>query len=194
VLRECRTSLVIVDEYHFLLRTALRTGQRTRAVVEADNFIKGLQDAIPATMILLGIDLDHLGSQTEGRFKSIRYAPYEFGEEWASVCLAFESKLVLLDHPRYLLTSALAPYLHARTGGRVGSLSALLREAAIRAVKDGTERIDLAALQRISIDKTAEDRWANLDGRRRVEADAEAAEREHLDDDPPCGPVDGEAA
>jgi hypothetical protein len=61
-------------------------------------------------------------------------------------------------------------------------------------VKDGTERIDLAALQRISIDKTAEDRWANLDGRRRVEAEAEAVQEAYLSEDPPCDPADGEAA
>lgn len=52
----------------------------------------------------------------------------------------------------------------------------------------------LAAFQAVRIDKTSEDAWANYNGRARVEADAEAAEKEYLAGDPPCGPTEERVA
>lgn len=49
-----------------------------------------------------------------------------------------------------------APYLHLRTGGRIGSLSALVREAAIAAILDGTEKITKRLLDDIELDELAE--------------------------------------
>ncbi len=53
---------------------------------------------------------------------------------------ALENALDLRHHRAGSLVR-LAPYLHARTGGRIGNLSALVREAAIAASLDGSEKI-----------------------------------------------------
>ncbi|MFF7251444.1 hypothetical protein ACFZBU_47215 [Embleya sp. NPDC008237] len=52
-----------------------------------------------------------------------------------------------------------ASYLHARTGGRIGSLARLVRQAAIAAILDGTEKITKGGLDAIVLDHTAEDHY-----------------------------------
>ncbi len=55
---------------------------------------------------------------------------------------------------RHLLK--LSSYLHDRTGGMIGSLSHLVREAALDAILDGSERIARASLERVDPDESAE--------------------------------------
>ncbi|EPJ42590.1 hypothetical protein STAFG_0351 [Streptomyces afghaniensis 772] len=50
-----------------------------------------------------------------------------------------------------------ASYLHQRTAGRIGSLARLIRQAAITAICDGTERITKKALEAIQLDHLAEE-------------------------------------
>ncbi|WP_406080186.1 hypothetical protein [Micromonospora sp. NBC_00858] len=66
-----------------------------------------------------------------------------------------ESALRLHHHKPGTLTS-LAKYLHQRTSGMIGSLSYLIRAAAIRAILDGTETISRAAMDAVRIDHAAE--------------------------------------
>ncbi|MBI0314371.1 ATP/GTP-binding protein, partial [Streptomyces javensis] len=47
-------------------------------------------------------------------------------------------------------------YLHQRTAGRIGSLTRLMRQAAITAITDGTERITKTALDAVQLDHLAE--------------------------------------
>ncbi|MFE2869910.1 hypothetical protein [Embleya sp. NPDC059259] len=63
-----------------------------------------------------------------------------------------------LDAHRAGTLPRLAPYLHRRTAGRIGSLTRLIRQAAITAVLDGTERITKTSLDRIRLDHLAETR------------------------------------
>ncbi|MFC9622771.1 hypothetical protein ACFTXM_23185 [Streptomyces sp. NPDC056930] len=47
-------------------------------------------------------------------------------------------------------------YLHQRTAGRNGSLTRLIRQAAITSILDGTERITKTSLEAIRLDYLAE--------------------------------------
>lgn len=47
-------------------------------------------------------------------------------------------------------------YLHQRTAGRIGSLARLIREAALTAILDGTERITRASPDTVRLDHLAE--------------------------------------
>ncbi|MFJ4152728.1 hypothetical protein ACIP10_34850 [Streptomyces galbus] len=49
-----------------------------------------------------------------------------------------------------------AAYLHQRTASRIGSLTRLIRQAAITAICDGTERITKTTLDTIRLDHLAE--------------------------------------
>lgn len=53
----------------------------------------------------------------------------------------------------------LAPYLHARTAGRIGSLTRLIKQAAITALVDGTERITKTTLEPVRLDHLAEQHY-----------------------------------
>ncbi len=69
-----------------------------------------------------------------------------------------ENALDLTHHKRGTLPRH-ASYLHQRTAGRTGSLSRLIRQAAITAItaiSDGTERITKATLEAIRLDHLAE--------------------------------------
>jgi hypothetical protein len=56
--------------------------------------------------------------------------------------------------PRTLLR--LDRYLHGRTDGMIGSLSHLIRGAAIEAILDGTEQITKTTLDGVDLDHAAE--------------------------------------
>lgn len=66
-----------------------------------------------------------------------------------------DDALRLQAHPQGALVRH-AAYLHHRTGGRIGSLSALVREAAIAAILDGSEKITKRLLDDIELDELAE--------------------------------------
>jgi hypothetical protein len=52
--------------------------------------------------------------------------------------------------------AALAEYLYRRSGGMIGSLSQLIRGAAIVAIEDGSEQITRDLLEAIPVDYAAE--------------------------------------
>ncbi|MGW6063179.1 hypothetical protein [Streptomyces sp. NPDC055189] len=66
-----------------------------------------------------------------------------------------EAALDLRAHPRGTLPRH-AAYLHQRTAGRIGSLTRLIRQAAITSILDGTERITKTCLDTIRLDHQAE--------------------------------------
>ncbi len=69
-----------------------------------------------------------------------------------------ENALDLAHHrPGTLLRQA--PYLHQRTAGRIGSLSRLIRRAAITTLLDGTEKITKPVLETITLDHLAEQHY-----------------------------------
>ncbi len=71
---------------------------------------------------------------------------------------AMENALDLQRHRPGSLVR-LAPYLHQRTAGRIGSLSRLLRRAAITAILDQSEKITRPALDAIALDHLAEEHY-----------------------------------
>lgn len=54
------------------------------------------------------------------------------------------------------VSKILAPYLHWRTGGVMGSISALLREGAALAIERGAERLSESLLDEVEVDADAE--------------------------------------
>ncbi|MFF7459389.1 TniB family NTP-binding protein [Kitasatospora sp. NPDC008115] len=71
---------------------------------------------------------------------------------------AMENALDLQRHRPGSLVR-LAPYLHQRTAGRIGSLSRLLRRAAITAILDESEKITRSSLDTIALDHLAEEHY-----------------------------------
>ena len=160
-LGEAGTSLVIVDEIHNLDPT-------TREGKEASDHLKYLADRIAATFIYVGVEVPQSGifggvraNQIAGRFLLHELEPFRLHNGrsrnlWFSVITAMEQALVLLDHPAGSLAEEHTTYLFERTGGRIGSLSQLIRAAAVEAIAIGHEAIDRHLLDTIEVDFAAE--------------------------------------
>ncbi len=86
--------------------------------------------------------------------------PYSNGtraqrDAWEELVLGIETLLPLGRHAEGSLAS-LTSYLYDRTGGSIGSLRALLSDAAI-AILDGAEKVDRKLLDTIPTDHAAEE-------------------------------------
>jgi hypothetical protein len=162
VLIDARVAVVCVDELHNL-SIATRNG------AEVSDTLKYFSERIPATFVYAGVDLEDnglfagtRGRQIASRFAVIETVPFPRVQEWAGLVKTFEQALRLHHHQPGTLEK-LAPYLHQRTGGMIGSLSHLIRGAAIDAILDGTEKITRKSLQAVTLDRTAQTRKTKPD-------------------------------
>lgn len=131
--------LVMIDEIH-------RLNPRTTTGAQSADLIKDLTERIGATFVYAGIDVTTTplftgvrGAQLAGRASLIDCAafPARLGNEepFRDLITAMEGALDLRHHWPGALPR-LAPYLHERTAGRIGSLARLIRQAAITALID----------------------------------------------------------
>lgn len=154
------TSVVICDELHNISLT-------TKAGAEVSDTLKYFSERIPATFVYAGINVEReglftgtRGEQIAGRFTMIRTIGFPYAGDWKSVIATLESTLRLHEHRPGTL-SDLDQYLHHRTSGMIGSLSALIREAALDAILTGTEKITKKTLDVIDLDHAADARSAS---------------------------------
>jgi hypothetical protein len=122
---------------------------------------------LPATFAYAGIEVEAQGlfagvrgRQIAGRFTVIPAAPFAYGtteqrEQWRALIATLETLLRLHQHRPGTLTG-LAEYLYQRSGGMIGSLSQLIRGAAILAIDDGSEQITRDLLDVVPVDYAAE--------------------------------------
>lgn len=155
-----RAEIVLVDELHNL-------NLATRAGAEVSDQLKYFAERLPATFVYAGIDVEAAGlfagtrgRQIAGRFTVIPATAYGYGsseqrEQWRCLIATMESTLRLLNHkPGSLL--AQDEYLYRRSGGMIGSLSQLIRGAAILAIEDRSEQISRGLLDIVPVDYAAE--------------------------------------
>ncbi|MFE9328840.1 TniB family NTP-binding protein [Nocardia sp. NPDC052278] len=152
---DTRVSLVLVDEIHNMQLA-------TRADAEVSDTLKYFSERISATFVYAGIDVEHQGlftgtrgRQIAGRFNLIPTLAFPFNDEWRQIVVTIEDTLRLHHHTAGTL-ARLDRYLHHRTSGMIGSLSHLVRGAAIEAILGGTEQITEALLDRIDLDHAAQ--------------------------------------
>ena len=160
VLASCGCELVIVDEIHNL-------NLATRSGAEVSDQLKYFSERLPATFVYAGIDVERVGlfagtrgAQIASRFGTISTTPFTNGtaaqhHDWQALISTIEQTLQLRDHQPGALVG-LADYLHQRTGGMIGSLSHLLRGAAIDAIITGQEQITRTGLDVVQLDHAAE--------------------------------------
>ena len=98
------------------------------------------------------------GRQIAGRFTVVPAAPFADGTgaqrgQWRALIAILESLLRLHRHRTGNLVRL---YLYRRSGGMIGSLSQLVRGAAILAIEDGSEQISKQLLDSVPVDYAAE--------------------------------------
>jgi hypothetical protein len=160
VLGRCGCELVIVDEIHNL-------NLATRAGAEVSDQLKYFSERLPATFVYAGIDVARgglftgtRGAQIASRFATITTIGFANGSreqrrDWQALIATLEATLRLRRHRPGTLVD-LADYLHQRTAGMIGSLSHLIRGAAIDAIVTGQEEITRAGLDAVKLDHAAE--------------------------------------
>ncbi|MDH6130557.1 ATP/GTP-binding protein [Kitasatospora sp. GP82] len=151
-----------VDEIH-------RLTPRTTNGAGAADFLKDLTEKIRATFVYAGIDVTGTqlftgtaDAQLAGRASLVDCDPLPATAgttaPFRDLVTAMENALDL-HHHRPGTLARLASYLHQRTAGRIGSLSQLIRRAAITAILDTTEKITKPALDAITLDHLAEQHY-----------------------------------
>ncbi|MEU2180984.1 ATP-binding protein [Streptomyces thermolilacinus] len=152
--------LVLVDELHNL-------NLATRSGAEASDQLKYFAERLPATFAYAGIDIESAGlfagtrgRQIAGRFVVIPAVPFSHvttadHEAWRALVGTLEATLRLRNHTAGTLTE-LSEYMLHRTGGMIGSLSQLIRGAAVLAIDDESEQITEELLALVPVDYTAE--------------------------------------
>jgi hypothetical protein len=160
LMSDTRSELVLVDEIHNI-NLASRSG------ADVADTLKYFAERLPATFVYAGLDVERVGllsgtrgRQIAGRFALLEITPFGHGSDeqrnaWAALVAALEQSLRLRNHTPGTLVN-LAAHLHDRCAGSIGSLSHLLRAAAIDAIIDGTEKITRAALDAVLLDRSAE--------------------------------------
>lgn len=162
--------LVLVDEIHNI-------SLATRAGAEVSDTLKYFAERLPATFVYAGLDVDEIGlfagtrgRQIAGRFTLIPARAFDYGtaeqrETWHGLLSTMEASLRLHRHKPGTLTG-LDEYLFARTNGMIGSLSQLVRGAAVLAIQDGTEQITQNLLDLVPVDHAAQRATNARPGRR----------------------------
>ncbi|MFD5586711.1 TniB family NTP-binding protein [Streptomyces sp. NPDC127063] len=151
--------LVLIDEIH-------RLNPRTTTGAQAADLLKDLTERLPATFVYAGINVTDTplfsgtrGAQLAGRATLVDCGPlaarHGKREPFRDVITDIENALDLHQHKPGTLPRHTS-YLHQRTAGRIGSLTRLIRQAAITAICDGTERITKTALDAVRLDHLAE--------------------------------------
>ena len=155
VLIDARVDLVLVDEIHNL-------NLATSAGEDMSDHLKYFTEHLPATFVYAGINVERSGlftglrgKQIAGRCVLINTGPFPYQQEWSGLIATLEAALRLHHHQAGTLTG-LDRYLHQRTGGMIGSLSHLIRAAALTAILDGAETITRGLLDGIALDHAAQ--------------------------------------
>lgn len=154
-----RIQIFVIDDIHFLQA-------RSEAGRETSNFLKSLMSLTGATFLYIGIDVESMGflqehgapslasSQTAARFVVQRVQPFAKEDRvWRVLLREVERHLCLLDQEAGTLEKHYR-LIYNRTGGSIGTLMNLLRNAASGAI-GGTERVTADDLRRAELDYAA---------------------------------------
>ncbi|MCO1575134.1 hypothetical protein M8C13_05095 [Crossiella sp. SN42] len=137
----------------------------TRNGAEVSDQLKYFAERLPATFAYAGIDVEAQGlfagvrgRQIAGRFTLISTSSFDYGTaaqraDWRALVATLESSLRLHRHTQGTLVE-LADYLYERTDGMIGSLSQLVRGAAILAVGE-QEQVTQELLELVPVDFAA---------------------------------------
>ena len=147
LLRGMKPRLLVVDEVHHLLAGNYRE-QRA-----AMNLLKYLANDQKMCVVLVGTADAVVALQTDAQMSS-RFTPMELPrwsetEEFRRFLHAFE-KLLPLKSPSSLAKRDSVQFVLAATGGLTGAVANMLTRAAVFAIRDRSESISLAHLEKVA--------------------------------------------
>jgi len=145
VLRQTELGMIVIDEIHHLLAGPLLK-QRNFL-----NVIKYLGNELCVPIVGAGtvdaVRAIQIDPQIQNRFIPAVLPRWELSAEFARLLLSFEH-VIPLHNQSNLAEKSMASKLLYLTGGTIGELSQLLNQAAIWAIKNQVETINVEALER----------------------------------------------
>lgn len=157
--------LIVIDELHFANRTQSAGRQMS-------DFLKSMQDTLPVTLLLVGIDLetfvrelnaDHRAAQmperaVEFRLGDIETATVKQRQSWFQFLLGAETRLLLAAiEPRWLATN-MCLWLLGRSGARIGTVMNLIHGAAHAAMRSNRETLIVEDFERVPLSAAVQPR------------------------------------
>lgn len=139
-----RVGIIILDEFHNAL------AGHFKQLLLFNIIIKNLTNETGIPLVVAGTDMIdqvlHKDDQLHRRFFRMTLERWPYDEDWRKLLRSFQM-LIPLRNPSCLDDEGIARTLHEVSSGRIGDLSDILQEAALRAVVSGKERITADMLQ-----------------------------------------------
>jgi hypothetical protein len=146
VFRTAETKILIIDEIHHVLAGTLLI-QRVFL-----NMIKFLANELQIVIIVSGtrdaLAAINADKQLANRFEPVSLPLWNMNEEYLKLLSSFEA-LLPLRKPSNLTQEELAFKILSLSGGTIGEISQIIRNAAVEAILSKKEHIDLATLSHI---------------------------------------------
>ena len=144
LIEECKTRMLIFDEFHSLLAGG------GKKLIEVLNAIRLFCNELEIPIVGVGIEeaktvFSH-DRQLTSRFGVVDLPPWKRDDQFRNLLAAFE-KTLPLKRPSNLPKRELARLLHNHSEGNLGNLRRLLIECAKAAIASGDERIDNALIE-----------------------------------------------
>jgi DNA transposition AAA+ family ATPase len=143
ILKRCGVEMLIIDE-----------ADRLKPKTFAD--VRDFFDNLGISVILVGTDrLDAVIKRDEQVYNRFR-ACYRFGKlqgnEFKETVEIWEQDVLRLPVPSNLASKPMLKILGEATGGYIGLMDMILREAGIRALEKGLTKIDRATLEEVALE------------------------------------------
>lgn len=146
ILPALQTKVLIIDEIQHLIAGGMIKQRDFR------NAIKNLGNELQISIVAAGVeDAFHAFAsdpQLSNRFVPIPLPRWKLDEEFVSLVKTFEKRTPLRD-PSSLASNEMLIKLHGMCDGLIGELHAIVKKAAIKAIRTGKERISIALLNDI---------------------------------------------
>lgn len=155
IMKSCNVKMLIIDEIHSLLAGSL---DKQRAFLTV---IRNLSNELKIPLVCLGTK-DALRAiksdpQLDNRFTPVLLQRWEMGTDFRRLLASFERMLPLAKESN-LKNKSLANRIHFISEGLLGEVSTILTEAAVWAVKNGLEHINMDVLDYIDYQSPTERR------------------------------------
>ena len=156
----CR--LVVIDEIHNTLVGSLREQQSFLAILKTLLNRLGIPFvAIGTTKAMRALNTD---DQLWKRFRTFQLTKMPLNKSFQGFLKAYERHLPLAERSD-IWRVEVANAIHARShGGQLSEVTRLVREAGVRALRRGDERITLAHIEADPYPLTAHDDWSGVTG------------------------------
>jgi hypothetical protein len=146
ILKRVCLRMLIIDEIHNLIAGSLNKQRHFL------NTLKYIGNKLQIPIVGVGIKDAFVALQTDpqlsNRFKPAVLPRWEMGNDYLRLLASFE-RMIPLKQPSDLTETTLALKLLSMSEGIIGELSAVLTEAAVKAIKGGDERISIKLLDSI---------------------------------------------